>query len=76
MRVPAGDRRALQLRAAAAQPRGSAFPHLVLAHVGEDGGERSDPGAAAYRHIVGNSGPHPDLAAALEANRADVEILP
>ena len=42
----------------------------------EDGGERSDPGAAAHRHVVGDGGPHPDLAAALEVNRADVQACP
>ena len=32
--------------------------------------------AAAHRHIIGDGGPHPDLATALEVNRTDVQVLP
>ena len=39
------------------EARGSPFPHLLRAHAGEDGGERSDPRAAADRHIVGDGKP-------------------
>src|SRR4249919_687905 len=76
MRVLACDPRALQCRAAPADARGSSFPYLLRAYVGEDGGERSDPRAAAHRHIVGDGGSHPDLATALEVNRADMQVLP
>src|SRR5687767_11049440 len=76
MGVLAGARRALELRAAAAEARGSSFPHFLRTHVVDDCGEWSDPSAAAHRHIVCNSGPHPDLATALEVNRANVQALP
>src|SRR5262245_1264863 len=72
----ANIRCALQLRAAAAEARRSSFPHLLRTHAGKNGGERSDPTAAAYRHIIGNGGSHPDLAPALDVNRADVQMLP
>src|SRR5271169_6004562 len=75
MRVLADIRRALQLRATAAEARGSSFPHLLRTHVAEDGSERSDPSAAAHRHIVGDGGPHPDLATTLKVNRADEQVL-
>src|SRR6516165_12290404 len=39
------------------------------------GVKRSDPAAAAPPHIVGNRGSHSDLAPALEANWADMQIL-
>ena len=55
---------------------GGALPHFLRTHVGEDGSQRSDPAAAAHRHMVGDAGPHADLAAALEVNRANVQLLP
>ena len=69
------SRCAPELRAAAAEARGSSFPHLVRTHAGENGGERSDPTPAANRHIVGDGGAHSDLAPAFEVNRADMQGL-
>src|SRR5215510_545655 len=74
--MTAGVRGALELRAAAAEARRSSFPHLLRAHVAENRGERSNPTPAPHRHTVGDAGPHPDLATALEVNRADMQVLP
>ena len=76
MRVLAAVRRAIQIRAAASELRRGSLPHLLRTHVAEDGSKRSDPGAAAHRHMVGDPCPHSDLAAALEVNGADMQLLP
>ena len=76
VRVPAAVRRTLQFRAAATESRRGALPHLLRTHVAEDGSKRGDPGAAAHRHMVGDGCPHSDLAAALEVNRADMQLRP
>ena len=59
------------LRRAGAPSHISCEPTLV--RMGVNG---SDPRAAAHRHIVGDGGSHPDLATALEVNRADMQVLP
>src|SRR6516164_3294385 len=69
-------RRALQLGATATESRRGSLPHLLRTHVAEDGGQGSDPAAAAHRHIVGNARTHADLAAALEVHGADMQLLP
>ena len=74
-RVPVDARRALELGVAAAETRGRPLPHLVCAHIAEDGREGRDPGALAHRHVVGDAGAHPDLASALKADGADVQVL-
>jgi len=74
--VLAAARRALQLGATATESRRGSLPHLLRTHVAEDGGQGSDPAAAAHRHIVGNARTHADLAAALEVHRADMQLLP
>ena len=74
--VLAGVRCALELRAATAEASRSSFPHLLGTHIAENGREWSDPAPAAHCHTIGNGGPHADLAAALEVNTADVQVLP
>ena len=76
MRAGSNFRRALQLRATASESCRGSRPHLPRTHVVEDGSQRSDPAPAAHRHMVGDARPHADLAAALEVNRANMQLLP
>ncbi len=75
-RVTAAFRRTLQRRATATESGRGSLPHLLRTHVAEDGSEGSYPGAAAHRHMVGDGGPHSDLAATLEVNRTDMQLRP
>jgi len=66
---------AFQLRTAADLARGELLPISPANPLRWYGSERSDPGAAAHRHVAGDRGPASRSCNGSEVNRADVQVL-